>query len=75
MKEIKNTREIDFNKLIKVIVRAAKEGQNVHPNQNENVRLVTTLKLEVTVSRDSSKHFQSDQKNSTRLVMLTISEA
>lgn len=75
MKKIKNTREIDFNKLIKDIVRAAKEGQNVQPNQNENVRLVTTLKLEVTVSRDSLKQFQSDQKNSTRLVMLTINDA
>lgn len=75
MKKIKNTREIDFNKLIKDIIRAAKEGQNVYPNQNENVRSVTTLKLEVTISRESLQHFQSDQKNSTRLVMLTINDA
>lgn len=75
MKKVKNTREIDFNKLIKDIIRAAKEGQNVYSNHNENVRLVTTLKLEVTISRDSLQHFQGDQKNSTRLVMLTINDA
>lgn len=75
MKKIKNTREIDFNKLIKDIIRAAKEGQNIHPNQIENVRLVTTLKLEVTISRDSLQHLQNDPKNSTRLVLLTINDA
>lgn len=74
MKKIKSTREIDFNKLIKDIIRAAKEGQNVSSNQNENVRLVTTLKLEVTISKYSLQHFQNDKKNSTRLVLLTLND-
>ena len=78
MKKAKATTEIDFNKLIKDIINAAKEDRNVYISnevyEDDRSTLVTTLKLEVTVSKDSSRPYGDNQKNSKRLVLLTIND-
>jgi len=72
----KKSRQIDYNKLIKDIVRAAKEDPAVYGAQTEmdNARLITTLKLEVKVSKNTSHMADEIPKNSTKLVMLTIND-
>jgi len=79
MKKINKSTVIDFNKLIKDIINAAKEDPNVYPtNENyadDQAKLITTLKLEVTVTNDSFTSYGENQKNSKRLVLLTINDA
>ena len=79
MKKVKAIREIDFNKLIKDIISAAKEDPNIYATneayQGDRSELVTTLKLEVTVSKDSARPYGDTQKSSKRLVLLTINDA
>ena len=78
MKKVKAVKEIDFNKLIKDIINAAKEDPNVYaPNEvynDDRSRLFTTLKLEVTISKDPGRPYSDTQKNSKRLVLLTIND-
>jgi len=79
MKKINKGSEIDFNKLIKDIINAAKEDPNVYPTNanytDDRAKLITTLKLEVTVTNDSLTAYGENQKNSKRLVLLTINDA
>jgi hypothetical protein len=79
MKKINKGSEIDFNKLIKDIINAAKEDPNVYPTSanytDDRAKLITTLKLEVTVTNDSLTAYGENQKNSKRLVLLTINDA
>ena len=78
MKKINKSSEIDFNKLIKDIINAAKEDRNVYPTTknyaDDQAKLITTLKLEVTITKDSFAHYGDNQKNSKRLVLLTIND-
>ena len=78
MKKISKGSEIDFNKLIKDIINAAKDDPNVYPtteNYNDDrSKLITTLKLEVTISKDPVTSYGDNQKNSKRLVLLTIND-
>jgi hypothetical protein len=79
MKKINKGSEIDFNKLIKDIINAAKEDPSVYPTSanytDDRAKLITTLKLEVTVTNDSFTTYGENQKNSKRLVLLTINDA
>jgi hypothetical protein len=78
MKKVKAIQEIDFNKLIKDIINAAKEDPNVytahHVYNDDRTKLVTTLKLEVTISKDPARPYGDIQKQSKRLVLLTIND-
>jgi len=77
MKKINKGSEIDFNKLIKDIINAAKDDPNVYPtteNYDDRSKLITTLKLEVTITKDPVSSYGDNQKNSKRLVLLTIND-
>jgi hypothetical protein len=70
--------EIDFNKLVKDIVSAARGEvtanlSNLKPADNDD-KLSISLKLEVTISKNSSQLCQTNQKSSRRLVLLTIND-
>jgi len=68
--------EIDFNKLIKDIISAARGEATANLNRvkhfGENNTLSITLKLEVTISEKSTQVYQDNQKSSRKLVLLTI---
>ena len=68
--------EIDFNKLIKDIISAARGKATANLNRvkhfGENNTLSITLKLEVTISKKSTQVYQDNQKSSRKLVLLTI---
>jgi hypothetical protein len=70
--------EIDFNKLIKDIISAARGEAAVNLSRvnlfNENNKLNITVKLEVTISKNSAQVHQVNQKGSRRLVLLTIDD-
>ena len=78
MKKISKGSEIDFNKLIKDIINAAKDDPKVYTTNesygDDRSKLITTLKLEVTITKDSFTPFGDNQKNSKRLVLLTIND-
>jgi hypothetical protein len=67
---------MDFNKLIRDIIRTAKEDPSIMINgddQNvEYTRLTTTLKLEVKVSRDFVNAQGEEPRNATKLILLTF---
>ena len=67
--------EIDFNKLIKDIISAARGEATANLNRvkhfGENNTSIT-LKLEVTISKKSAQVYQDNQKSSRKLVLLTI---
>lgn len=70
--------EIDFNKLIKDIVSAARGEattnlSRVMPFSDTN-KLSITLKLEVTISKNSEQVHQVNQKGSRKLVLLNIDD-
>jgi len=69
---------MDFNKLIKDIIKAAREDATMCVNDQGfsigNTRLITTLKLEVKVSTDSSYTDDEVPRNSTKMVLLTIND-
>ena len=68
--------EIDFNKLIKDIISAARGEATANLNRvkyfGEDNKLSITLKLEVTISKKSTQVSQDNQKSSRKLVLLTI---
>jgi len=68
---------MDFNKLIKDIIKAAKEDRAIYGNDPkstiESIKLITTLKLEVRVSTDIDG-IDEAPRNSTKLVLLTIND-
>jgi len=70
--------EIDFNKLIKDIVSAARgeatSGLSKMGPVDDDNKLSITLKLEVTISKNSTQLYQAHQKSSRRLVLLTIND-
>ncbi|HEV8505485.1 MAG TPA: hypothetical protein VGQ53_08800 [Chitinophagaceae bacterium] len=70
--------EIDFNKLIKDIIGAAREEAAAKVNKvsplEENNKLSITLKLEVSISKNSTEVYNDNQKSSRKLVLLTINE-
>jgi len=70
--------DIDFNRLIKDIIRAARGEATGIPGAitpfGENNKLSITLKLEVTINKNSAKVHQVNQKGSRRLVLLTIDD-
>jgi hypothetical protein len=70
--------EIDFNKLIKDIISAARGEAKANLSRarpdSENNKLSITLKLEVTISGNSKQSYQDSQKSSRRLVLLTIDD-
>ena len=70
--------KIDFNKLIKDIITAARgeataDVTKVNPLE-EDSKLSITLKLEVTIAKDPARIYQGDQKRSRKLVLLTIDD-
>ena len=62
--------EIDFNKLIKDIISAAREEARANLNRvkyfGEGNKLSITLKLEVTISKKSTQVSQDNQKSSRK---------
>jgi hypothetical protein len=70
--------EIDFNKLIKDIISAARGEATANLSRvkpyGENNKLSITLKLEVTISKNSAQVHPVNQKGSRRLVLLTIDD-
>jgi hypothetical protein len=70
--------EIDFNKLIKDIIGVARGEATANSNRTspleENNKLSITLKLEVSISRNSTELYKENQKSSRKLVYLTINE-
>ena len=70
--------EIDFNKLIKDIIGVAREEAIANSNSvsllKENSKLSITLKLEVSISKNSTEVYNENQKSSRKLVLLTINE-
>jgi len=70
--------EIDFNKLIKDIIGVARGEANANSNEvsplEKNNKLSITLKLEVTISKNSTQVYKDNQKSSRKLVLLTINE-
>jgi hypothetical protein len=70
--------EIDFNKLVKDIVSAARGEATANlckvRSVDDDDKLSITLKLEVTISKNSNKRYQANQKSSRRLVLLTIND-
>lgn len=75
MKKKKN-QQMDYNKLIKDIIRAAKKDSAVcgKDSETENARLITTLRLEVKVSKNNPQMIENAKQNSTKLVLLTIND-
>ena len=71
-------REIDFNKLIKDIITAARGEAAANLNRvkpfDESDKLSVTLKLEVTINKNSTQLFEGNQKSSRKLVLLTIND-
>ena len=76
--EIMKMSEIDFNKLIKDIIGVAREEATANSNSvsllKENSKLSITLKLEVSISKNSTEVYNENQKSSRKLVLLTINE-
>jgi len=70
--------KIDFNKLIKDIIGAARGEATANSNRTspleENNKLSITLKLEVSISKNSTEVYKDNQKSSRKLVYLTINE-
>jgi hypothetical protein len=68
--------KIDFNKLIKDIISAARGEATANLNSvkhfGDDNKLSITLKLEVTISKKSTQVYQDNQKSSRKLVLLTI---
>jgi hypothetical protein len=68
--------EIDFNKLIKDIISAARGEATANLSRvrrfDEDNKLSITLKLEVTISKKSTQVYHDNQKSSRKLVLLTI---
>jgi len=69
---------IDFNKLIRDIISAAR-GEAIANlsgvrSPEENNKLSITLKLEVTISKNSEQVYSDNQKSSRKLVLLTIND-
>ncbi len=70
--------EIDFNKLIKDLVGVARgevtaNSNSVSPLERNN-KLNITLKLEVSINKNSTEVYNDNQKSSKKLVLLTINE-
>jgi len=70
--------EIDFNKLIKDIIGVARGEATANSNRmsrlEENNKLSITLKLEVSINKNSTEVYKDNQKSSRKLVLLTINE-
>jgi hypothetical protein len=68
--------EIDFNKLIKDIISAARGEATANLSRvkpsSENNKLSVTLKLEVTIGKNSTQVYPDHQKSSRKLVLLTL---
>ena len=68
--------EIDFNKLIKDIISAARGEATANLNSVKHIsgnnKLSITLKLEVTISKKSTQVYPDNHKSSRKLVLLTI---
>jgi len=77
-RKIMKMSEIDFNKLIKDIIGVARGEATANSNRTspleENNKLSITLKLEVSISRNSTELYKENQKSSRKLVYLTINE-
>ncbi len=70
--------EIDFNKLIRDIISAARGEakanlSSMSPLEDDN-KLNVTLKLEVTISKNSERIARDNQKSSRKLVLLTMND-
>ena len=70
--------KIDFNKLVRDIIKAAKEelalGLNGADGPGKNTRLTTTLKLEVRVIKHSLDDGGDAPINSTKVVLFSIND-
>jgi hypothetical protein len=70
--------EIDFNKLIKDLIGVARGEATANSNTisplEENNKLNITLKLEVSINKNSTEVYKNNQKSSRKLVLLTINE-
>jgi hypothetical protein len=71
--------KIDFNKLIKDLVSAARDEAAANLSKlrpaGDDDKLSVTLKLEVTISENSTRLYEASQKSSRRLVLLTINDS
>ena len=66
---------MDYNKLIRDIIRAAKEDPAVRlDTELSSARLTTTLKLEVKVSKTLCEAINQEPINSTKLLLLNIKD-
>lgn len=66
---------MDYNKLIRDIIRAAKEDPAVRlDTELPLARLTTTLKLEVKVSKTLCEVINQEPINSTKLLLLNIND-
>jgi len=70
--------EVDFNRLTKDIIGAARGEaianlSGVRPLDEKN-KLSITLKLEVTISKNSTRLYRDNQKSLRKLVLLTIDD-
>ena len=77
-RKIMKMSEIDFNKLIKDMIGVARGEATANSNRTspleENNKLNITLKLEVSISKNSTEVYKDNQKSSRKLVLLTINE-
>lgn len=78
LKKITQMSEIDFNKLIRDIISAARGEANanlssIRPLEDDN-KLNITLKLEVMISKNSERENSDNQKSSRKLVLLTMND-
>ena len=68
---------MDYNKLIKDIIRAAKEDPAIVTNAESsftNAKLTTTLKVEVKVSKSFPETDGEEPINATKFVLLRIND-
>lgn len=69
---------MDYNKLIKGIIKAARQNPAIHIAHTEkafgNAKLTTTLRLEVKVSKILSEANSEHAVNSTKFVLLRIED-
>jgi hypothetical protein len=70
--------EIDFNKLIRDIISAARGEATANLSSmrrlEDDNKLNITLKLEVTISKNSERVDRDNQKSSRKLVLLTMND-
>jgi hypothetical protein len=65
---------MDYNKLIRDIIKAARQDPAVNIIHPDSSRVVTTLKLEVKVSKTFPEDINEETVNSTKLLLIRIKD-